>query len=367
MHIILSNLRAMFKTNAHFAIMIAVTIMTGCFAVCFSIGVLDNNKNKALEDAINTNKMFVVFKGGVNYQENFKVFDELLNIFGDDVVELEMFYEENDVESGDGYMMCTYSDKDYKPGNTLKKLSYQLIEGRTLSSEDYDNARRVALVREYQEKSISLGENVYDVVGIGDSREYSLGIPTITVPITSWGNNPVSNYTINLNRIPTVDEYDKFKNLLEENFPGKYKIPEYCGVDSDIMALYRTVGVAVTGIMSIIMITILFLMGYIYENRRYRMAVYRLNGCSCKRAVGYLMGEAAIITIPSSALGVVVFMLLRILYFDRYYHYMRFLFDAKLCMLIVLLVSALILIEIAVMSLRLASRSLKREMVEVRG
>ncbi|MGN0435369.1 MAG: ABC transporter permease [Wujia sp.] len=374
MKLVFLNLKNLFGKNLWFGLMIIITIVTGSFAVCFSMGVLNNNKYVSMEDAITTNQLNFRFPSEISYAEHSEVFREICEIFEDGLTELTLSYTviDDDPDKFSFTTYCTFADME--DGNYVTCwsldyiIAYQVGIGRNLSDIDYSEGRKLAVVNDNVGEVgdyVSFGDEQYEIIGIRNVG-YDSEMPIYVIPITAWGDNPVSDVSISLERIPLRNEYNKLDSLLKKNFGENYEFGIYYGENIDTKALYRTIGCAVLGIMAVVLITLLFLFGYIYERRRRSMAIFRLTGCKHKRAVRLLLTEALIITMPSCVAGVALFALLKEVFFDRYYVYMKAFFNIWVYVGIVSFITVMILLEILFLSLKLLSRPVKTEIVEVR-
>lgn len=342
--------------------MIVSTVAIGCFSILFSMGVLFNNKYVSMEDALTTKQVYIDFDKDVLWEDNYDAFYDMCKVFESSMHQVSILnLGELDIAYSS---MADMEDGSFVLGPDFDRFVIdQISSGRNLMQEDFTEGKKVALVTpDLVADSITYGGEEYEVVGIR-SMDYFNSI--IMLPITAWGNNPVSVMTIELEKLPTYAQYKKIKKLLDENFAGKYHIGDYYDKDVDLKALYRTISLVAVGIIAAVLITIFFLMGYIYDNRRYQTVVFRLMGCKRRRAVGYFVWEALFLVLPSEILGTALFVLARRLVFDKYYLYMDGLFNFKIYMLVAVVLTAAVLLEIFVMSEAIMHRQIKAEITEV--
>ncbi|MCR5744052.1 MAG: hypothetical protein K6F92_10100 [Lachnospiraceae bacterium] len=335
MWIVLHNIKQLIKNNTRFFLLILMAQIMGTFAICFSVGVLVNNSYLIVEDEKSARRIYIDFER--SYYEDY-VYDYstivtgLAECFHDDVA--EVWYSNSRYKDGNALGRVSVADvKDGKISynDSLAKFDNKIYEGRNLQPDDYDEARRVALVRGIsQDKTVLIGTEEYEIVGRMDSDIEGI---VIYIPATAW-NIPVLNMTIVLDRVPTLKEYNSAVSLLNELVGmGEYKISEYYAGSADMKALYVSIFIAVTAIGVSVVGTIFVICGYVYETRKKSLVVMKLCGCTSMYALKCYMMESLILSFVSCVLGLALFLAARIIWLDAYYPYIRVMFDCKMYIL----------------------------------
>ena len=200
--------------------MLFVAVVVGSYALLLSMGVLYNNQYVSLEDSLTTKKIYISFPKQILWEENSDVFLDACKIFEDSLYEITVMGLEQDAYGGEKIFssLAYFCDDEFAEGPSIKKIiSYQIDSGRNLDSSDFSYARNVALVTsDIQASSVSFGEKTYEVVGVRNTE--NLGMNMITLPLTAWGNNPIVNVNIDLERLPTYKQYKSLKRILDKEF-----------------------------------------------------------------------------------------------------------------------------------------------------
>lgn len=331
MWVVFKNLKQLIKNNTRFFVLIILAQTIGTFAICFSVGVLMNNHYLSTEDENTTKTLSVNFDKSLETGESYDyeyLKRKMVDIFSGDIEEIwytYTYYKDDTIYS---YVAAgKLEGTNYVYPETVNKLNIQVYEGRNLTEDDYTNKKKVALVSGiYDKKNIMIEDTEYDVVG---KRQIDNEMPVVWIPITVW-DTPVYFMYIHLYRIPTLNEYNRFCGLLNDIAgENNYTISQYYAGNSDTKALYTSMLIAILAIGISVVGTILVIYGYVYETRKNSLVIMKLCGCSNKQAILSYIIENFILTIGSCALGLIAFVLTRLLWLDKYYLYIKVLFDAK--------------------------------------
>lgn len=366
MKLICLNLKHMLKNNIAFVIMLFVTIAVGGFALLFSVGVLYNNQYVSMEDALTNKKINIGFSEHVLWEENSDAFAAVCEIFEDYLGEFTVMGLEYDTNGEEKIFssLAYFCDGTFVDGPSIKRIiSYQIDSGRNLDYNDFVYAKNVALVTSDIDASyVSFGEKEYEVVGVRNTE--GLGMNMITLPLTAWGNNPIVNVNIDLNRLPTYMQYKSLKKILDKEFADNYTLGDYYGKDVELKAMYRTIGLVAMMIIVIVIITLFYIIGYLYEGRSIYIAIYRLLGCNQLGAIVILVAETFTLASIAGLAGISVFEGIRKIWLNKYYVYMDELFNFKFYFAGFFCFMFVILLEIICMSVVFVHKTIKSELLE---
>jgi hypothetical protein len=354
---VLKNLRNLFCCHRRFAVLILLTQIMGTFAVCFAVGVLYNNQYVLLEDDQTTKRLVIYISAGTDeciYEQVQEPMEQIYALFGDVLEDIDFSYYQYGEEMMIICSSATWDGSAYHIGPTLEGITYQVDEGRNLTEEDFVEHRAVALVTgNYTADTVQVYGKEFEVVGrrMKDQKDY----PVVWIPFTCFEGLPVQGVELSMTRIPTTAEYAEVCSILDEAYAGEYRISDYYAGSADEKALYRTTGIAVGGILLAVVGTLLMLYGYVYETRRESLTIMKLCGCKRLQAAGIYIVENLLIAVPACGVGLFVFRIVRELWLDKTYLYIKGLFGIKtylLCMGSVLLVVFLEAVILAVLRTR---------------
>jgi hypothetical protein len=366
---ILKNIKGMFRHQKVFLCMILLTQILGSFAVCFSVGILYNNQYKQLEDAYSTMQLYVNFSNGeqaVSYEELEPCLIEIGNLFEQALQECSLSTYETIGNSESSIITAygTWNGSSFLPSATIYDVfEKKIYEGRCLTETDYEEQAAVVCASfNQQDEEVLLGNRLYSVVGRWAPDDDNTIV--ILLPITAWPEIPVGSVEFQLLRIPSYQEYKKVGKILEAAIPGRYELSEYYGVDADMQAFYMSLSMVMVGILVVMIGTLWMLYSRIYDQRKRQITIFQLCGCKRGQQIAFCVGEALLLALPASVVGMVIFALMRKNFLDEIYLYLPLMFQPKVWLACFAGPLSLILAGIAVLAFVRSRKTLKEQLAE---
>ena len=330
MRMIKRQLIDMFKNQAKSLGLLAILQVLTIFCILFVVGVLFNNFKAMNEDDFTTLYMYIDFSVGepVTYREVEDVFTGVFDNFSVPVKEVSCnsysYDEENDSMLG----ICTFFSWDngkYKYSSSInREFTYQIKQGsgRLFSEEEMNSDEKICVTRGISDKEVVIdGITLQSVGELYTAYEDGSGLLLVTPP--SMRDFTISNATINIFQLIEEKDYDYLNNALNKVVPGRYSIVWNREKDGERNMLLRTVIVTCLFMLIVMISVMVTLYNYIIRKNRYSLGVWRLLGCSHKKAAFIYTGEMASIIVPSLLFGTLLFIWVKNRFLINIYPYMR--------------------------------------------
>lgn len=364
MKLVWKNIRNLFLKQKRFALLILLTQVAGTFAVCFTVGVLYNNQYIILEDENSTMELGIYFSADNKkciYENVQKTMEKIYGVFGDALEQVQFEYFQYEEEVLTFASVANWDGTAYHANDFFEEYAYQIYEGRTLTEEDFEKQNPVAVVSgSYKADTVQAYGKEFELVGRRMKDDTLL--PMIWIPVTCWEGIPVHYVALKFTRIPAAAEYKRVCEILEKDFSGEYEISDYYAGSADYQALYRTLSIAVGGIMLAVLGTLLMLYGYVYETRRFDLTVMKLCGCRHMQAAIIYTVENVLIAVPACTAGLLFFSATRTLGLDKAYPYIKDVFNAGMYLLCIGIVLFVVFLEAVILSALMTYGSVKDQM-----
>lgn len=236
----------------------------------------------------------------------------ITNIVDEMEDEIDYFYigllDENTIIS----TYTEYHNGIFESSDTIAKNNVD-ITGRYLNDDDFVNENKVAYGTTAEiGETYFIGGEAFEVVG-KDKDEVLRNRITI-IPFVSAPNNlELMSMSIVFKNLPTKENYEKFKTVLEENFGYNVVLDEFPIRNTEELISIRTViGISVV-IGLIAALDTILLYSYIIEKRRKQMAIFSIVGAELRDR--FAINEIEIMLI-SSVVSIGGFMLYKTIFED---------------------------------------------------
>lgn len=321
---ILNNLKHMWRQERFFLTLICLIQAFAVFSMLFMGIVIKNNALVANERTYETLTVYVRFTEDVTYSEIKQMcFDISEGKYKGLVEEFKLYSvappENEKIAHISLLSFFGIEDGKYTAGKTATEFhSKSLKSGRIISDDEMNSDAHVALTIDYPYDTISIFGEEYEVVGAltrsldeentdAENNEYYSDVFVTPAILENAGLNSLE---IGLNRILVEAEQNYITDFLDSAVPGRYEITFGKVSDVDMEAALKTTNL--TQVFSVLVVAgaLLMIYVYIFTKRRYRMAVWRLTGCSRVRSGLITFGEIIVTSVFSLALGSALFVLL---------------------------------------------------------
>ena len=369
MRFALINIRNMMKQNAVLLFLIVFSQIVGVFLTCFSVGVIMDSTYSSMEDINAAKTISLSFKSNKPLPGYVEVSDALNRIYDRCGDSFKNIYIMNTIFN-DSKLVTVMSMAERKNGEYVlsEDETYndmKIYEGRNITNDDIKEKRRVCVVSGgYKQDKVVISGIEFEIVGRKNRDESAVSIPSISIPITAFEGLSIASFNLQFDRVLSLSEYNYITDVMTEAFPDSYIINDYNGGNADTEAVFRSVVIAVTGIIVVMVITLAMLHGYVFDKRKRQIAIMKLCGGTAKKTVGGFILEGIILSVPSCFLGTGLFFAMRFAFLDKYYKYMPVLFgieDVFACTGLIIVAAVL---EMAVFGIVRARRSLKEQLRE---
>ena len=143
----------------------------------------------------------------------------------------------------------------------------------------------------------------YEITGIIDGN-----LKRITIPFNSCTDDmKIDMFDITFDKLPTVDDYNLFKETILDKFGSSPRIQEYNPVDMEDIIAYNTVIIMGIAIGVITMLDTILVYNYLMKKRQKQMAIFGITGASRVQQILTCEIEILIITLVTSIGGFAVF------------------------------------------------------------
>jgi hypothetical protein len=326
MSVVLLNIRELFKKQRIFLVLLIIVQILSAFCLTFIIGVIINNQLYSGMDYV-SDYFYISFTGNVKYDE---IEGTVTDIF-DDVIKsaahslrIHAYYDTDDYKSLTIWTDVSIKDGHYVYGPYLNEiLDAQLVSGRKPTEEELNSEDCVAVACGISEEKVTIGNEIYEIIG---ERESSDGtVESVFVAPKKLYDFPLSDLKIRLNRYLIQNEIDIITEKLDEVIPGRYEISSTGESDNeeDLKAVFRALVLSCILIAFVLVGTMTIIYQHILDKRKYKLAVFRLTGCSAWKCIKYYMMEMSVISIPSLICGFLIFFVAQKLKLNNVYPYME--------------------------------------------
>jgi hypothetical protein len=328
MGIVFLNIRELWNKQRVFLIILILVQALSAFCLIFIVGVIINNQLYSGMDYI-TDYFYISFEENVKYNE---VEDTIKDIF-DNVLKsaAHSFRIHAEYKSILIWTDASIENGRYVYGPFLyEMLDAQLESGRKPTEEELNSEDCVAVVLGISDNTLRICGEDYEIIGRRAANDGS--VEQAFVGPRKLYKLSLRDLKIRLNRYLTQKEIDSITEKLDQVIAGRYRISDMGKADDegDIRAVLRAVILSCILIAFVLAGTLTMLYQHIMDKRKYKLAVFRLTGCSAWACVKYFMAEMAVVSIPSLGIGLGVFYILQKLKLNKIYPYMELYLDYKM-------------------------------------
>ncbi len=336
MSLIWLNLRSLWKQQRFFFLLIVFVQAVSAFSMLFVMGVIINNRLVPMMGHVN-DSIGIGFSEPVTYGE---IEDTMLELFDGPLrtagktLSIQVRIPDNEymhVEPHDFYLIFAQvqiRNGKYLPSSFDEEvLPTQLESGRTFTEQELNSEDCKAIVLRWPYEEVVIGGEKYEVIGtrkVRDTPQTVQPVVSAIVPPKKLRNLELNLVSIEFTRFITLQEEQQIHEALDSVILGKYSIDEASKIENEDLKASLRAGVLACILMSIILagtLTMLYL--YIIDERKYKLAVFRLTGSSAWKSMKLLLGEMLLLAIPSVALGMAVFYLVQKSKLEYLYPYME--------------------------------------------
>lgn len=336
MSLIWLNLRSLWNQQRFFFLLIVFVQAVSAFSMLFVMGVIINNRLVPMMGHVD-DSIGIGFSEPVTYGE---IEDTLLELFDGPLrtagkaLSIQVRIPDSEymhVEPHDFYLI--FAQVQIKNGRYLPSsfdeeiLPTQLESGRTFTEQELNSEDCKVIVLRWPYEEVVIGGEKYEVIGTRKERDTPQTVQPVVsaiVPPKKLRNLKLNLVSIEFTRFITLQEEQQIHEALDSVIPGKYSIDEASKIENEDLKASLRAGILACILMSIILagtLTMLYL--YIIDERKYKLAVFRLTGSSAWKSMKLLLGEMLLLAIPSVALGMAIFYLLQKSRLEYLYPYME--------------------------------------------
>lgn len=199
-----------------------------------------------------------------------------------------------------------YHDGKYYLSQTVFEVD-EIAKGRYFTIDEMNDGSKVIYgeeVGQVGDTYIIAGEE-FKVVGVAKpyTDEVNIQIPLKSCP----GSFGFSLLYFKFNKLPTKDDYNCFKEVLERNFGTSVRVKEFKPLDADsIVAINSVIVMAViVGVIAALDTALIY--GYIMKKRKKQMAVFGIIGVNKIQRIAINEIEIILISIITVSTGFVLF------------------------------------------------------------
>lgn len=346
MKLIFWNLRELWKEQRLFFALLILVQALAAFCLSFVVGVIVNNYFFAEMDfahnSVGFNLTEPVTYGEIEETVKF-IFDDILKGGGRELelsqYEGELLKEDYTLNEDFFLLACSVNIENgrYVPGRFLTDLlQKQLKSGRAFTEAELNGEEYKAIVIENRQEGEELvfHGKTYEI--IGERLDYGAD-DTLTSAFVCPNNfldERVDRFEIQLNRYISKPEYEAILSALDQVIAGKYEAGHYGKTfTGDVRAVMRSMILACVLIGLVLFSCLGVVYQHILEKRTYKLAIFRLTGCSALGSLGRLFLEMLFLSAPALALGLGSMYWLQKRKLEGVYPYMGLYLDKKMYLL----------------------------------
>lgn len=359
---VLKNLKGFITKETTIFIIVLICQVSSILLSLFSYGVFQNYKAETNQinlnnDIIENEDDWYAFgydlgidkKNPVEYKVIRDLGEEVGNLLKDKIANLFMECENNVIMTFD-YVNGVYRPTEEYYKNNL--IEGEWVDGKWFTDEQIKNHEKVCVIAEpmkedyaNKDKDSSANKlpkakkrgNDYYITISGDEYKVIGVMSDPDVIIVPWGVLPddfhieTTPYFL-FNRQLTQKEYDSLLAIYEKYFPDRMgaPAPELELYDPEQVYYYKT-NMAISLFIAIVSaINFALLFNYIFDKRKYTLAVLRLNGCTANKARRMYLTEIMIIMLPLIIICTLVFDRLILPWLDGLFPYINQVYGIKI-------------------------------------
>ena len=366
MKLIILNIRNLWKDQKLFLLIIILVQALCAFCLTFIIGVMINNNKFIGFRLIDT--MYINIETMIKYKEIEEELKDLIDVKLDGIVDdMLVVGVVADEKASEGLLnvwtQVTVENGKYVAGTYMQDIMFmQTKSGRILTEEELNSNTPVAVIADYPSNEIKINSIDYNVIGVREGT----GVSTVFISPINLRDIGVCAVELYVNRFITPEEYQLVIETFDEVIPNGYTIQENRESEGDEKSLMKTIllscvliGVVLTG-------TLVIVYQHIMDKRNFKLAVFRLVGCSRIRSVGLLVVEMLMISIPSLLLGFGLFKWLQERYLEGVYPYMDPYLNFEVYLKLFTGMTVLLLLTFTVLSVARTLKSINLQLIMMR-
>lgn len=322
MKLIFFNIRNLWKDQKLFLLIIILVQALCAFCLTFIIGVMINNNKFIGFRLIDT--MYINIETMIKYEEIEEELTDLVDVELDGIVDdMLVVGVVADEKASEGILsvwtQVAVENGKYVAGTYMQDIMFMQTEsGRILTEEELNSNIPVAVIADYPSNEIQINDIDYDMIGVREGT----GVSTAFISPINLREIDIIAVELYINRFITQEEYQLVMEAFDEVIPNGYTIQENRESEGDEKSLMKTIMLACVLIGVVLTGTLVIVYQHIMDKRNYKLAVFRLTGCSRIRSMGLLVVEMLMISIPSLLCGFGIFKWLQERYLEDVYPYM---------------------------------------------
>ncbi|MBQ8281076.1 MAG: hypothetical protein IJZ25_01570 [Lachnospiraceae bacterium] len=326
MSIIKSNISQMWHAKHSFFIVVILVQIIAAFSILYITGATANDYLYLKEDANSNLSLYVAFDNDsaepVNYS---KIEDMLFELCEEhipgvtDYIGISTPYFE---ETGKIMSVFNIEDGRYRLTDEITRNRGSMLKsGRVFTEEELNSEAYYAITDVYQGDKLIIENQEFEIIG-----ELIPGSGVTQIDTTPYAMKSLELkldfMLIYLDRILTTEELAGVEALFEETIPGQYSITLKTTTNDDKNAILKSSLVTSALIGVSVLVVLLIVYGYIIKLRKKNLAIWRLTGCTVRRAAFLFFTEMAVLSAPSVLLGFLLFYITQQLWLNDFYPYM---------------------------------------------
>ena len=320
---LIKNIKQFMTKHRFFFLLFVLCQVVSVIVLLFSYGIFQNFNIVKKEAIIMEQMVEITFdKNGTEKLSEIK--KAISNISKENLEQINRFFISTS-EDGKYIKMHIQYDNDgfiWEPEvafNVEDNLEY----GRVFTESEYRNGDKVVIVSKNLATSDTieiLGEE-YEIIGVRDEEK----VPDNSVNISYYA--PIDNLktwlvVLSYDKLPSRAHYLHVKDAFESVFGDRVTFPEFETADVEERYYYNTVMIISVVVALLCAINFSVLYKYILTKRRKTLAIFRMSGCTARKARRLYITEIMLISVPLFALCTILYDRLMLPHLGKIFEYL---------------------------------------------
>lgn len=364
MKYILYNLKKFVCNDKFFFFLVILCVIASSFIINFAYGLFQNYNIIKEEKESDLQDLKIFFdNSGDNKAAKYRLKSTILS-FSDDINSIvDMYLVKTPYQPGDNehtiWIRFCIDDRQVVPCKVFEENMNDygtLVSGRYFSNQEEEAGDAVALLCDdkgsvnsfaesimIDDKNVLFQKRIFRIVGYQKMHH-------LIVPFNSLDSDtPLDSLSIHFSKSITRSVYDEIKEKIEMNFPGIAVVQELDIPEAENYYLYNTIIIISILIAILAAVNFSVLYRYIFAKRKKNMFVFRMCGCTRKRAIMMYIGECMLIIVPFFLITTYIYDQFVLPYFGNFFEYIEGAYDFMVYLIIFVIYIVVSLFVLAIM------------------
>ena len=303
---LIKNIRQFMTEHRFFFFLFVLCQVVSVIVLLFSYGIFQNFNIVKKEAIVMEQSVSISFDK--NGEEKLgKIKQAIANISKNYLKETSFFFISIFNQEKNIMIHTKYNDEFIWEPEVAYNVEEQLESGRVFTESEYRNGDKVVIVSKNLATSDTieiLGEE-YKIIGIFEEDSPS---NMVDISYNAPNDNLEASYiSINYDKLPSRAHYLHVKDAFESVFGDRVTFPEFETADVEERYYYNTVMIISVVVALLCAINFSVLYKYILTKRRKTLAIFRMSGCTTRKARRLYIAEIMVISIPLFALCTILY------------------------------------------------------------